>query len=402
MNTLSDEILERMLADLESDRIERKESFKGDAPNKVREAVCAFANDLPGHAAPGIVFVGARDDGNPAGLTVGDELLLQLSDVKTDGNIVPPPSLTVEKRVLRGAELAVITVAPADAPPVRYRGRIWIRVGPRRGLASAQDERVLNERRRHRDRPFDVQKVPSSTPGDLDRRRFADEYLGRAVAPDILAANERSEQQQLAATKMVWTADEPTPTVLGILVLCPRARDFLPGAYIQFLRIAGGDLADPVVDELAIDGTVTDVLRRIDEKMTSHNRVGVDISGGVVERRTYVYPVVALQQVVRNAVLHRSYEATNAPVRVTWYDDRIEIGNPGGPFGSVTPENFGQPGSTDYRNPNLAEALRVLGFVQRFGVGIATARRALADNGNPPPEFELRPEAVKVILRRRS
>lgn len=402
MNSLGDEALERVLVDLESDRVERKESFRGDAPTKVREAVCAFANDLPGHGLPGIVFIGVRDDGKLAGVTVTDELLRQLSDIRTDGNIVPPPSLIVEKRLLRGAEVAVITVSPADAPPVRYKGRIWIRVGPRRGLASAQDERVLNERRRHRDRPFDVQQVPSSTLEDLDRRRFVDEYLGHAVAPDVLAANERSEREQLAATKMVWTADDPTPTVLGVLVLCPRARDFLAGAYIQFLRIAGRDLADPVVDELAVDGTVSDVLRRIDEKLTSHNRVGVNISKGAIEQRTFIYPAVALQQLVRNAVLHRSYEATNAPVRVTWYDDRIEIGNPGGPFGTVTPENFGQPGRTDYRNPNLAEALRVLGFVQRFGVGIATARRALVDNGNPLPEFELRAEAVNVVLRKSS
>jgi ATP-dependent DNA helicase RecG len=30
------------------------------------------------------------------------------------------------------------------------------------------------------------------------------------------------------------------------------------------------------------------------------------------------------------AVMHRAYEATHAPVRVYWYDDRIEISNPGG------------------------------------------------------------------------
>ncbi len=65
----------------------------------------------------------------------------------------------------------------------------------------------------------------------------------------------------------------------------------------------------------------------------------------------------------------------------------------------MTPENFGQPGVADYRNPSLAEALRVLGFVQRFGVGIATARRELLENGNPPPQFEVNPSHVGVILR---
>jgi len=62
-------------------------------------------------------------------------------------------------------------------------------------------------------------------------------------------------------------------------------------------------------------------------------------------------------------------------------------------------ENFGEPGVSDYRNPSLAEALRVLGFVQRFGVGIATARRELQLNGNPPPEFEANAAYVGVTLR---
>ena len=131
MTGYSDQDLERMLFDLESDLVERKESFKGDTTTKAREAVCAFANDLPGRGQPGVVFIGARDDGSPSGLAVTDDLLLQLADVKTDGNIVPPPTLTVTKHVLRGNEVAVVTVWPADSPPVRYKGRIHIRVGPR-------------------------------------------------------------------------------------------------------------------------------------------------------------------------------------------------------------------------------------------------------------------------------
>src|SRR5438093_915518 len=99
----TDAELERMLADTESDFTERKESLGGDAPTKVREAICAFANDLPDHRQPGVVFVGARDDGTPVGLAITDALLLQLADMKADGNIVPPPTITVERRNLRGA-----------------------------------------------------------------------------------------------------------------------------------------------------------------------------------------------------------------------------------------------------------------------------------------------------------
>jgi ATP-dependent DNA helicase RecG len=91
----------------------------------------------------------------------------------------------------------------------------------------------------------------------------------------------------------------------------------------------------------------------------------------------------------------------NAAVRVTWFDDRIEIANPGGPYGAVTTAGFGKPGMVDYRNPVLAEAMKVLGFVNRFGVGIATARDALQKNGNPELEFSVEPNWVLATVRRR-
>lgn len=295
--------------------------------------------------------------------------------------------------------MAAITVAPADSPPVRYKGRIFIRIGPRRGIASAQDERILNEKRRYRDIPFDVRPIPSAGMDDLDRARFELEYLPAAIPSDVLADNNRTPLERLAATKMIASVEQPIPTVLGLLVIGKATRAFLPGAYVQFLRVQGTALDQPIVDEEVIDGTVADAVRRLEEKLAAHNRTLVDFTSGPLEQRTPLYPLVALQQLVRNAILHRTYEGSNAPVRVNWYDDRIEIISPGGPYGVVTPENFGAPGVTDYRNPNLAEAMRVLGYVQRFGGGIVAARNALQRNGNPPLEFSVDQGHVRVILR---
>jgi len=393
--------LEALLENIESDLAERKESWKGDAPDKGRQAVCAFANDFPDHRKPGVLFVGAKDDGTPSGLKITDELLRTLSDIKTDGNTLPPPLIVVEKRTLRGAEMALVIVQPSDAPPVRYKGRIWIRIGPRRSVATAQEERILNERRRYRDIPFDVQPLPSCDLSALSRVLFEQEYLPNAVAPDILAANDRSYEEKLASCRMIASVDDPTPTILGLLVLGVSPRDWIPGAYIQFLRFAGTEMTDPIQDEATIDGALGQVLRRIDEKINAHNRNAVDITTTDRELRTQPYPRVALQQLIRNAVMHRTYENTNAPVRVLWFDDRIEIINPGGPFGAVTRENFGLPGITDYRNPNLADAMRVMGFVQRFGIGIQTAKAELKKNGNPELEFQIEPMTVLATVRRR-
>lgn len=396
MSHFSDAQLEAMMAALESDRVERKQSFLGDAPQKVRESVCAFANDLAGHAAPGVVLIGVHDKGMPLpGFVVTDELLRSLADIKTDGNIVPPPTLLVEKRLLQGSEVAVITVWPCDTPPARYKGRIHVRRGPRRGLATAQDERILNERRRHRDKPFDIQPVPSASLAQLSRVRFEHEYLPALVAPDVLAANDRSYEQKLAASKMIMSEADPTPTVLGLLTLGHKPSDHIPGAFGVFLRLAGTDMTASILDEATVTGTVSDQIQRLEGKLAAHNRVAVRFVDVRIEERHEAYSMAALQQLLRNAYLHRSYETTNAPVRVYWFDNRIEISSPGGPFGSITAENFGQADLTDYRNPNLAEAMRALGLVQRYGSGIAIARKALGSR----LDFVVQPGAVIARIR---
>lgn len=396
MRPYSDTELDAMRVDVESDRVERKKAMSGNVPTAIREAICAFANDLPGHGAPGVLFIGVDDGGSPVdGFAVTDQLLLQLADIKTDGNIAPPPTLLVEKRNLQGRDMAVVTVWPADSPPVRYQGRIHVRWGPRRGVATAQDERILNERRRHRDRPFDVQPVRDAPLDDLDRLRFEQEYLPALVARDVLAANERSYEQKLAAAKLIAGEDDPTPTVLGLLVIGKSPVDWIAGAYTQFLRLAGSELDTPVLDEEQIHGTVADQIRRLEEKLEAHNTRSVQFADTAQETRREAYPMDALRQLVRNAQMHRSFEATNAPVKVYWFDDRIEIHNPGGPFGSVTAENFGRPGITDYRNPNLAEALRALRYVQRFGAGMTIARKALGDR----LAFEVQPSFVAAIVK---
>ena len=108
--TYPDIELEAMMADVESELVQHEESLRGtpdgkDGPiERIRQAVCAFANDLPGHGRAGVVFVGVRDDGTPSGIDVTDRLLQRLADIKTDGNTLPPPVLSVTKRHLAGSD----------------------------------------------------------------------------------------------------------------------------------------------------------------------------------------------------------------------------------------------------------------------------------------------------------
>jgi ATP-dependent DNA helicase RecG len=393
---MNNQELEKLLNDLESDRVERKASISD--RSKIRRAICAFANDLPNHQQAGVIFIGV--DGSCANLPITDKLLLMLSDMRSNGNILPFPTMMVQKRIINGCELAVIIVEPAYAPPVRYEGRVWVRVGPSLAIATIEEEYRLAEKRRARDLPFNLQELVSSSLDDLNLALFKQKYLPAALPPDILVQNQRSIEQQLASMRFINLKPSIHATVLGILVIGKEPYQLVPGSYIQFLRIDGSLLTDPIQDRKEIVGPLSIMLSDLDNILQNNIFVASDLTTQSTELNQPDYPLAALQQLARNAVLHRNYEASNAPVRITWFNDRIEIHNPGGPFGQVNRQNFGQTGITDYRNPHLAEAMKNLGFVQRFGLGIPIARQELAKNGNPPPEFVVQEDQVLVTIRR--
>ena len=161
---------------------ERKRNAADD--DRIREAICAFANDLPGHRQPGVVFVGVEDDGSCSQIPITDELLRTLGGMRDDGAVTPFPVMEVRKCELGGCTVAVVIVQPSDNPPVRYRGRTWIRVGPRRAIATPEEERRLVEKRRWGNLPFDAQPVMGSQLADLDLNRFTLEYVPALVSTD--------------------------------------------------------------------------------------------------------------------------------------------------------------------------------------------------------------------------
>ena len=394
---LTDDELTHLVDNGESDRVEFTESIRD--LDKIREAICAFANDLPDHRKPGFAFIGIKDDGSCAGMTIDDKLLQTLGGLRSDGKVLPFPTMEVGKQTLNGCEVAVIQVEPSDNPPVKVDGRCWIRVGPRRGQATAEEERRLTEKRRWGNLPYDMKRViGASVDNDLDMRKFQNEYLPFAVSPEVLKENDRDRREQLQALRL--TAQDGTPTVTAILMLGKDPHYWFPGAYIQFVRYEGNEVTGSIVDQKEIRGTLPDQLHELEIILRANVATAMDTSGTRhIERPDYPYE--ALRELTRNAIIHRNYENSNTPVRVYWFEDRVEIISPGGVYGMVTSDNFGGPRITAYRNPTIAETMKNMGFMQQFGIGIATARRALEDNGNPLPDFEIQSTVILATVRKR-
>ncbi|HET9624623.1 MAG TPA: ATP-binding protein [Kofleriaceae bacterium] len=387
-------MLEALLRDLEAPSSERKASFAD--RDKVCQAICAFANDMIGGGRPGYIFIGANDDGTPSGTPITDKLLLDLTALRSDGRILPQPRMTVEKHTLRGAAMAVIEVFPADLPPVRFNGVVWIRVGPRRDRANEAEERALSERRASvSGRTWDARPCDEAGLDDLALDLFTT-YRTYAIAREVIEENHRTETEQLASLRF-FDRRAQRPTHAGVLLMAKDPRFFVPGAYVQVVRYAGATAAADVAMQREIDGDLLSVLRQLDElarELVAARPVAVS---DLRETLVAEYPREALRESLVNAIVHRDY-ASNTPTMVSIFADRIEIQNPGSLYGDARIEDF--PGVTAYRNPVLAEAAKVLGYVNRFGRGVPRILESMDKNGSPPPRIEPKAGHFLVVLPR--
>ncbi|MBV7529393.1 RNA-binding domain-containing protein [Chitinophaga sp. sic0106] len=376
--------VKELIAAMESDRVERTRST---ADDKLGQAICAFSNDFPNHKLPGYLLLGVDDDGSLAGKNYTDDDLQKIGGMKTNGKILPQPSITVSSIFkFQGGDVIVIEVRPSSYPPVRYDGRCWIRVGPRRDKASVEEERILSEKRVSNAKTYDLVPALSSTIADLSIELFKINYLTSAVDKETLAENGRTTEEQLASLRF-YDPREHCPTNAGILMFGLNPEFYLPGAYIQYIKFSGLEMTDAVEYEKKFSGALITELRLLDDF----------IKGNIIKERPQRtdsfqeinvrnYPYWALRELVMNAIMHRSYES-NAPIYIYEFSNRIEIINPGGLFGEATPQNF--PDASDYRNVVLAESMKVLGYVNRFNYGVKRAIHELERNENGAPKFDL-------------
>lgn len=391
-------LIQRLLDDIESDRSERTRSVNN--TDKFGQAICAFANDLPNHREPGYLIIGADDKtGRLVGISITDELLKNLSGIRTDGNIQPQPSMVVEKVELDDGPVAVVEVQPALFPPIRYKGQIWVRVGPRKGVANEHDEKILIEKRNSQALTFDAMPCLRATINDIDTQLFLSSYLPKAIPSEILVNDRRDIRQQMQALGF-YDLRYDCPTNAGIVMFGLNVERFLPGAYIQYVKFKGKGRGGDVEREYKFSGNLMKMLYQLDTFVdtTITNRRPLPVS--VLREETVVdYPHWATRELLMNAICHRTYDS-NGPIQFYQYDDRIEIQNHGGLYGKANPENF--PNVNDYRNAVIAEALRVLGFVNRFSRGVRRVEDDLIANGNGRPEFDLTLGTAFRVVERKS
>ncbi|MBQ6659771.1 MAG: HTH domain-containing protein, partial [Prevotella sp.] len=277
-----------------------------------------------------------------------------------------------------------------------------IRIGPRKGVANENDEHILMEKRRANVTSFDSSPCLDATIDDLDLQKFNHYYLPKAMTDDEIEEDRkegRGIKVQLASFGFFDTRYD-CPTNAGMLFFAKNLRRFIPGAYVQYVRFAGKDRAGDIMTEHEFKDNLCTILPELDTfiKTTIANRRPIPVSA-LREDPFVDYPDWATRELLMNAICHRDY-TSNGPIQFYQYDDRIEIMNHGGLYGRANEQNF--PTVNDYRNIVVAEAMKVLGFVNRHSRGVLRVQKDLKANENGEAVYDFSYQTAVMVRENKS
>lgn len=393
---LNAETILPLLKDTENERTERTTST--DAKEKFGQAICAFANDIMNTGTPGYLFIGANNDGSRSGFKYTDDFQKDIAGMRSEGNILPQPVMQVYKVELPDGDIGVVEVQPSKLPPIRFRGRIWIRVGARKAIANEEEERILMERREFNTPNFESEPCLNATLEDLDLDLFRSTLLPAMVEEKQIKKDKRPIEVQLASLGLFYIPYN-CPTNAGILLIGKNPTRFIPSASIQYVQFEGLTRGTKVLNERLFDKCLLVELKNLEQFAEfTLQRKRPELISGFRDTNFIGYPHKATRELLMNICQHRAYNGSNSPAHVYEYADRIEFDNTGNLYGKARPENF--PTETDYRNPLISSVMKALDFVNRFGMGIGLVADELKANGNPPAEYIFsEPSSFKVIVK---
>lgn len=196
------------------------------------------------------------------------------------------------------------------------------------------------------------------------------------------------------------------PTVAALMLFSIYPQAYFPQLCITAVSVPGkemsatGSVGERFIDNKRIEGSITQMLSDALIFVRKNMKVKTIINSetGMRNDRTE-YPVIAVRELVLNALIHRDYSihTESAPITITMYSDRMEIENPGGLYGRMTLDNLGFV-SADTRNPYIAGTLEIMGETENRYSGIPTIRSAMKSAGLPQPVFVNNRGVFKAIL----
>ena len=366
------------VADREGKTLEFKRDLS--SPTGPLRTIVAFAN-----SAGGRLVIGVDDDGGVAGVTdplAEAERVASLIDDRISPQLVPAIDLvTLDGRTVLVVDVPLSTRRPHCMTRQGPEAGVYVRLGPT--TRRADPALVAELERNARGIAFEDLPEPRATLDDIDLAVLS-ELRGRPTdAHDLLALG-------LAVAQ----GGEIVPTYAGILAACPDPTRFLPSAWVQCGRLRGPSGTD-IFDQIEIHGPMPLAVDRAVDFLLKH-AYKTAVFGRVRRRDVYSIPVEPVREVIVNALVHAGYAERGTPIRIGFYDDRIQVDSPGLLLPGMTTDTMRRV--SRLRNPALARVFREAGIMEQWGTGVQRVFEQVAEAGLPEPLIEEIQDRVRVTI----
>ena len=349
----------------------------------------AFAN-----ASGGVIAIGVEDDGCLTGVTPEREN--EFRKAAFDHLQTPPESrIEAVPCVLdSGAEgrLLLCHVAPCANEIIKLKnGDAYLRVGDATRKLNAEMLAALEYSKGIKS--YETRIVDDATMQDLDGA-LIEQYMTH------LDTSASSALDVLKGRGLLREKDgELKITVAAILLFGKLPTQYLPGARVRFLRYEGTDVQVGerfnLVKDVTLERALPLVLNEGRMLLASQMREFQRLERDGVFRKIPEYPAFAWMEGLVNAVTHRDYSLQGDYIRISMFDDRLEISSPGCLPSIVTIDNI--QNTRFSRNPLIARVLGDFGYVRELNEGVKRIYTDMASYFLDPPSFS-EPNHNTVLL----
>ena len=383
---------------VESNRVE---FISGWNPTPIIHSICAFANDID-NVGGGYIVVGVEEnDGTPVLPVKGipqervDGILKEL--IGLCHMIEPLYYPVVEPVFFQGKYVIVIWVSGGHGRPYKAAKDVhsdkstklyYIRKFSSTIVASPEEEKELFYI--SMDIPFDDRPNLAADVSDLDigLMRSHLKEIGSSLYEHSLSmdALDIAKNIQLVA----GPPEAVKPLNVGLLMFSER-----PEKYFRYARIEVVDIPDPTGTNMTEKVFTGPIQRQLSDALAfiknyTLKEVVIKSADRAEATRISNYPYAAIEEILANAVYHRSYQEKE-PITVRITSESIEITSFPGFDRSISDKDIAELRirARVYRNRRIGDFLKELKLIEDRNTGFPNAIKALKANGSGMPRFEM-------------
>ena len=315
-----------------------------------------------------------------------EERLCSLIADSISPRLVPNIELmTVENKTILIVDVFVSGQRPHWLKSEGPEHGVYVRLGSTNRQA---DNALIAELRRSAEGiSFDEMPMPDLTINDLDLH----------LTHELFSDRRTLDEQALVTLKLLTQYQGRLVPTKGAIILFGKNRTlYFPDAWVQCGRFVGSDKA-AIFDHIDIHDALPQALDSIMLFLKKHAMRAADFSG-VRRQDIWSIPLTILREAIINALIHADYSQRGAPIRISFFDDRIEIENPGILLSGLTLDDMMQ-GISKIRNHVIARIFRELNLIEQWGSGVRRIFNEAKVQGLPEPQIIEIGMRMRVIIR---